>query len=67
VFYLRYHYYRHYFPLMALGMYARHLLQGFPPVPREHEKSRVIQLFYKQPRILRKVARLRALAHLTEV
>jgi squalene-hopene/tetraprenyl-beta-curcumene cyclase len=67
VFYLRYHYYRHYFPLMALGMYARHLLQGFPPVPREQEKSRVIQLFYKQPRILRKVARLRALAHLTEV
>jgi hypothetical protein len=36
-------------------------------VPRELEKSRVIQLFFKQPRILRKVARLRALAHLTEV
>jgi len=67
VFYLRYHYYRHYFPLMALGMYARHMLQGFSPVPREQEKSRVIQLFFKQPRILRKVARLRALAHLTEV
>jgi squalene-hopene/tetraprenyl-beta-curcumene cyclase len=67
VFYLRYHYYRNYFPLMALGMYARHVLQGFPPVPREQEKSRVIQLFFKQPRILRKVARLRALAHLTEV
>jgi squalene-hopene/tetraprenyl-beta-curcumene cyclase len=67
VFYLRYHYYRHYFPLMALGMYARHLMQGFSPVPREQEKSRVIQLFFKQPRILRKVARLRALAHLTEV
>jgi squalene-hopene/tetraprenyl-beta-curcumene cyclase len=67
VFYLRYHYYRHYFPLMALGMYARHVLQGFSPVPREQEKSRVIQLFFKQPRILRKVARLRALAHLTEV
>ena len=67
VFYLRYHYYRNYFPLMALGMYARHVLEGFPPVPREQEKSRVIQLFFKQPRILRKVARLRALAHLTEV
>ena len=67
VFYLRYHFYRNYFPLMALGMYARHMLQGFPPVPREQEKSRVIQLFFKQPRILRKVARLRALAHLTEV
>jgi squalene-hopene/tetraprenyl-beta-curcumene cyclase len=67
VFYLRYHYYRSYFPLMALGMYARHMMQGFPPVPRELEKSRVIQLFFKQPRILRKVARLRALAHLTEV
>jgi squalene-hopene/tetraprenyl-beta-curcumene cyclase len=67
VFYLRYHYYCHYFPLMALGMYARHALHSFPPVPREQEKSRVIQLFFKQPRILRKVARLRALAHLTEV
>jgi squalene-hopene/tetraprenyl-beta-curcumene cyclase len=67
VFYLRYHYYCEYFPLMALGMYARHMMQGFPPVPRELEKSRVIQLFFKQPRILRKVARLRALAHLTEV
>ncbi len=67
VFYLRYHYYRNYFPLMALGMYARQTMQGFPPVPRELEKSRVIQLFFKQPRILRKVARLRALAHLTEV
>jgi len=67
VFYLRYHYYRHYFPLMALGMYARHVLKGYAPVPRELEKSRVIQLFFKQPRLLRKVARLRALAHLTEV
>jgi squalene-hopene/tetraprenyl-beta-curcumene cyclase len=67
VFYLRYHYYRNYFPLMSLGMYARQMMQGFPPVPRELEKSRVIQLFFKQPRILRKVARLRALAHLTEV
>lgn len=67
VFYLRYHYYRHYFPLMALGMYARHRLNGFPPVPRELEKSRAIRHFFKQPRIFRKVARLRALAQLTEV
>ena len=67
VFYLRYHYYGSYFPLMALGMYARQTMHGFAPVPRELEKSRVIQLFFKQPRILRKVARLRALAHLTEV
>jgi squalene-hopene/tetraprenyl-beta-curcumene cyclase len=67
VFYLRYHFYGHYFPLMALGLYARHKLHGFPPVPREHEKSRVIQLFFKQPRIFRKVARLRALAQLSEV
>ena len=67
VFYLRYHQYRHYFPLMALGMYTRHTLHSFPPVPREQEKSRVIQLFFKQPRILRKMARLRALAHLSEI
>ena len=67
VFYLRYHYYRHYFPLMALGMYARHTLHSFPPVPRESEKSRVIQLFFKQPRIFRKVARLRTLAQLRGV
>ena len=67
VFYLRYHYYRHYFPLMALGMYARHKLRGFPPVPRERQKSRAIKMFFKQPRIFRKVARLRALAHLTEI
>jgi squalene-hopene/tetraprenyl-beta-curcumene cyclase len=67
VFYLRYHYYRHYFPLLALGMYARHNLDGFPPVPRELEKSRAIRHFFKQPRIFRKVARLRALAQLSEV
>jgi squalene-hopene/tetraprenyl-beta-curcumene cyclase len=67
VFYLRYHYYRHYFPAMALGMYARHKLRDFPPVPRELHKSRAIKQFYKQPRILRKVARLRALALLDEV
>jgi squalene-hopene/tetraprenyl-beta-curcumene cyclase len=67
VFYLRYHFYRHYFPLMALGMYARQKLREFPPVPREAEKSRAIIRFFKQPRILRKVARLRALAQLTEV
>ena len=66
VFYLKYHYYRHYFPLMALGLFARHKLQSFPPVPRELEKSRVIQLFFKQPKLLRKVARLRALALLNE-
>jgi squalene-hopene/tetraprenyl-beta-curcumene cyclase len=67
VFYLRYHAYRHYFPLMALGMYARLKLREFPPVPRETEKSRAIQLFFKQPRILRKVARLRSLAQLKEI
>jgi squalene-hopene/tetraprenyl-beta-curcumene cyclase len=67
VFYLRYHDYRHYFPLMALGMYSRHTVRGFPPVPRDGEKSRAIKMFYKQPRILRKVARLRALAQLNEV
>jgi squalene-hopene/tetraprenyl-beta-curcumene cyclase len=67
VFYLRYHYYRHYFPLMALGLYARQKLQGFPPVPRVRQKSRAIQRFFKQPRMFRKVARLRALAQLHEV
>jgi squalene-hopene/tetraprenyl-beta-curcumene cyclase len=67
VFYLRYHDYRHYFPLMALGMYARHTSHDFPPVPRESEKPRVIQLFFKQPRIFRKVARLRTLAQLKEI
>jgi squalene-hopene/tetraprenyl-beta-curcumene cyclase len=67
VFYLRYHYYRHYFPMMALGMWGRHKMPDFPPVPREMEKSRAIRQFYKQPRILRKVARLRALALLDEV
>jgi squalene-hopene/tetraprenyl-beta-curcumene cyclase len=65
VFYLRYHYYCHYFPLLALGMYARRKLGGLPPVPRELEKSRALQAFFKQPRILRKVARWRALAQLT--
>jgi hypothetical protein len=67
VFYLSYHYYRHYFPLMALGMYARHTLRDFQPVPREQEKSRAIKQFYRQPRLYRKVARLRALALLDEV
>jgi squalene-hopene/tetraprenyl-beta-curcumene cyclase len=67
VFYLRYHYYRHYFPLMALGLYARHTSREFPPVPRELEKSRAIKQFYRQPRLYRKVARLRALALLDEV
>jgi hypothetical protein len=65
VFYLRYHYYCHYFPLLALGMYARHKLDGLPPVPRESEKSRSLQAFFKQPRILRKVARWRSLAQFT--
>jgi len=64
VFYLRYHYYRHYFPLMALGMYARLKHQQFPPVPREPHKSRALEQFYKQPRLFRRVARLRALAQL---
>lgn len=67
VFYLRYHYYRHYFPLMALGMYAREAHSQFPPVPREQEKSRALRQFYKQPRLFRKVARLRTLALLDEV
>jgi squalene-hopene/tetraprenyl-beta-curcumene cyclase len=67
VFYLRYHDYRHYFPLMALGMYTRHTLRTFPPVPRDGEKSRAIKMFFRQPRLLRKVARLRALAQLDEV
>jgi len=65
VFYLRYHYYCHYFPLLALGMYARRKLGGLPPVPRESGKSRALQAFFKQPRILRKVARWRALAQWT--
>jgi squalene-hopene/tetraprenyl-beta-curcumene cyclase len=67
VFYLRYHDYRHYFPLMALGMYSRHTVRGFPPVPRRCQKSRAIKMFFRQPRILRKVARLRALAQLDGV
>jgi hypothetical protein len=67
VFYLRYHYYRHYFPLMALGMYSRQTLHDFPPVPRELEKSRAIKQFYRQPRLYRKVARLAALALFDEV
>jgi squalene-hopene/tetraprenyl-beta-curcumene cyclase len=67
VFYLRYHDYRHYFPLMALGMYSRHTVRGFPPVPRRCQKSRAIKMFFRQPRILRKVARLRALAQLDDV
>ncbi|HXE71154.1 MAG TPA: squalene--hopene cyclase [Candidatus Nitrosotenuis sp.] len=33
VFYLRYHYYRHYFPLFAMGMYLR----GQGVLPRHHE------------------------------
>jgi hypothetical protein len=51
---------------MALGMYARCTANNFPPVPREHEKSRAIQQFYKQPRLYRAVARLRTLARLEE-
>jgi squalene-hopene/tetraprenyl-beta-curcumene cyclase len=62
VFYLRYHYYRHYFPLLALGMYARIKLQHLPPVPRVRQKSRALQHFFKQPKLYRKVARLRALS-----
>src|SRR5439155_235102 len=50
VFYLRYHYYRHYFPLMAFGLYARHTLRDFPPVPRELEKSRAIKQFIRRSR-----------------
>ena len=66
VFYLRYHYYRHYFPLMALGMYMR--LQGhpLPPIPREERKSRALEQFYKQPKLYRRVARIRALAQLDD-
>jgi len=62
VFYLRYHDYRHYFPLMALGMFARHTRHGFVPVPRERGKSRALQAYFQQPKLRRKVARLRALA-----
>ncbi len=65
VFYLRYHYYRHYFPMMALGMYARHKYEAFSPVPREREKSRALVAFMSQPKLARKVARWRALAQLT--
>ncbi len=66
VFYLRYHYYCHYWPLMAMGMYARHTSNNFPPVPRENEKSRALKQFYKQPRIFRTVSRLKTLARLEE-
>jgi squalene-hopene/tetraprenyl-beta-curcumene cyclase len=66
VFYLRYHYYCHYWPMMAMGMYARHMANNFPPIPREHEKSRAIKQFYKQPRLFRTVARLRALTQIEE-
>ncbi|MCX7916311.1 MAG: hypothetical protein N3A53_08440, partial [Verrucomicrobiae bacterium] len=64
VFYLRYHYYRHYFPLMALGMYTRRCGHPLPPVPRETQKSRALEQFYKQPGLYRRVARIRALAQL---
>ena len=45
----------------------RHTIREFAPVPREHEKSRAIKQFYRQPRLYRKVARLRALASFDEV
>ncbi|MCX7886861.1 MAG: squalene--hopene cyclase [Verrucomicrobiae bacterium] len=64
VFYLRYHYYCHYWPLMALGMYARQVANHLPPVPRETEKSRALKQFYKQRRLFRAVARLRTLARI---
>ncbi len=64
VFYLRYHYYCHYFPLMALGMFARLKHRQFAPVPREERKSRALKQFYKQPKLWGKVARLRALSQL---
>jgi len=67
VFYLRYHWYCHYFPLMAFGMYARAKMRAYPPVHREQGKSRALQQFFKQPRLFRKVARLRALAQLDEI
>jgi hypothetical protein len=51
--------------LLALGMYARRKLGGLPPVPRESGKSRSLRAFFKQPRILRKVARWRSLAQWT--
>ena len=35
VFYLKYHYYRHYFPLMALGRWA----SAISPVPCSHSKD----------------------------
>ncbi len=50
---------------MALGMYARQKLHGLPArAARTTEMRASIKMFFKQPRILRKVARLRALAQL---
>ncbi len=66
VFYLRYHFYRHYFPLMALGMFLRSQGHPVPPVPREERKSRALEQFYKQPKLYRRVARIRALAQLDD-
>ncbi len=37
VFYLRYHLYRHYFPLLALAEYARNAAPNIPPVPEQHQ------------------------------
>ena len=68
VFYLRYHDYRHYFPLMALGdVCAAQAAAVFRPCRANTEKSLRHTVVFKQPRILRKVARLRALAQLNEV
>jgi len=52
---------------MALGMYARWRAEGFSPVPAKQEKSRVIQFVLQTTAHPSKSARLRALAHLTEV
>jgi len=67
VFYLRYHWYCHYFPLLALGMFARHGQTNFSPVPRVSEKARGIEMFVRQRGLLRRMARLRALAQLDEI
>ncbi len=67
VFYLRYHYYSHYFPLMALGTFARLKHRQFKPIPREQHKSRALKQFYKQPKLWGKVARLRAISQLDNV
>jgi squalene-hopene/tetraprenyl-beta-curcumene cyclase len=58
VFYLRYHYYRHYFPLLALGQYARAIRSAKPieKMPRT--------IGVRRRKLLRQVVRIRNLARL---